>query len=232
MRLLAIGDIHGCSQALDTLLAVVAPGGDDFLIVLGDYVDRGPDSKGVIDRLLKLHLKGQLIALRGNHDEMMLLARRGKERRAWLSFGGKETLASYGIPVLEDNQLRKIPQEHWHFLEHVCRDYYETSTHFFVHANVFPDVPLERQPTHQLYWEKLSPYEYKPHVSGKIMICGHSKQPDGMPLNLGKVICLDTGVYEPDGWLTCLDVKSGQYWQANQKGDQRGGWVKDCFQQV
>src|SRR5436305_15152730 len=96
MRTLAIGDIHGCSRALDALLAAVAPRPDDQLITLGDYVDRGPDSRGVLDRLLALHATGRLVALRGNHDYMMLQARAGVDRFMWLAFGGRPTLESYG----------------------------------------------------------------------------------------------------------------------------------------
>ena len=75
MRTLAIGDIHGCLTALKTLLDFVAPAADDRLIALGDYVDRGPDSRGVLDFLIALHAGGRLVALRGNHDEMMADAR-------------------------------------------------------------------------------------------------------------------------------------------------------------
>lgn len=75
MRHLAIGDIHGCSRALDALLAVVKPRPDDLLITLGDYVNRGPDSRGVVERLVSLHRAGHLIALTGNHEQMMLEAR-------------------------------------------------------------------------------------------------------------------------------------------------------------
>jgi serine/threonine protein phosphatase 1 len=219
MRILAIGDIHGCLTALDTLLAVVAPQPDDLLIALGDYVDRGPDSRGVLDRLIALHATGRLIALRGNHDEMMLSARYGTEGRMWLGVGGRATLASYGA-----SDPSAIPESHWHFLETNCRDFYETETHFFVHANVYPDVPLADQPTYMLYWEKL--FEPAPHMSGKIMVCGHTKQKSGAPLSFGHTICIDTGVYEPDGWLTCLDVRTEKVWQANQKGESRTGWLE------
>ncbi len=228
MRVLAIGDIHGCLRALDTLLSAIALQSDDVLVTLGDYVDRGPDSKGVLDRLIELNATGQLIALRGNHDELMIQARIGLEQRMWLTCGGKNTLASYGIPHLDDEQLGKVPDSHWHFLEKVCRDYYETRTHFFVHGTVYPDVPLAEQPTHVLYWEKLFIWDCRPHVSGKIMVCGHTKQAEGKPLNLGHTICIDTGAYEPTGFLTCLDVQTGLYWQANQQGQLRTGWVQDC----
>jgi serine/threonine protein phosphatase 1 len=220
MRTLAIGDIHGCLRALDTLLDQVSPTRDDRIVTLGDYVDRGPDSRGVLDRLLDLQATGQLIPLRGNHDEMMVNARDHFDHSMWLACGGKQTLASYGISDLED-----IPEEHWAFLEETCRNWYETDRHFFVHANAYPDIPLPEQPLYMLLWEKL----LWPccHESGKVMICGHTVQAGGRPIHLGTTICLDTGVYHPFGWLTCLDVVSGKYWQANQQGEHRSDWLQE-----
>jgi serine/threonine protein phosphatase 1 len=227
MRLLAIGDIHGCLKAFDNLLALVAPRPEDQLIVLGDYVDRGPNSAGVLDRLIQLQASGRLIALRGNHEEMMLQARFGLERAMWLACGGRATLASYGIDSYNAGYYDQIPEEHWDFLDSACRDYYETEHHFFVHANVFPEVPLDDQPTYMLFWEQLLPCHREPHCSGKIMVCGHTRQLSGLPLNLGHAVCIDTGVYDPQGWLTCLDVVSGHYWQADQVGRKRQGQLPE-----
>ena len=134
----------------------------------------------------------------------------------WLCCGGRETLASYGSPG-QPGTLDDVPDEHWDFLEGL-HDWYETDTHFFVHANVYPDMPLEEQPTFMLHWEKL--YGAQPHESGKIMVCGHTSQRSGKPLNLGYAVCIDTWVYG-QGWLTCLDVENGLYWQANQQGESR-----------
>src|SRR5262245_39166841 len=98
-RLLAIGDVHGCLTALDTLLGFVQPGRDDQLVFLGDYVDRGPDSKGVVNRLIELQHTGQAVFLRGNHEIMMLGARNGRDDfRFWLACGGAEALESYARP--------------------------------------------------------------------------------------------------------------------------------------
>ena len=222
MRILAIGDIHGCRCALDTLLALVAPRPDDQLILLGDYVDRGPDSCGVLDRLLELDAGNRLVALRGNHDFMMLQAREGRDARMWLACGGRQTLASYGVTSGSwDDLADVVPQVHWQFLEERLVDWYETATHLFVHASVSPDLPLAEQPTYLLHWEKLD--EPIAHCSGKVMVCGHTKQRGGVPLDLETTICIDTGAYEEDGWLTCLDVLSGRYWQANQRGQTRTG---------
>ncbi len=226
MRVLAIGDIHGCLVAFRTLLAAVAPRPDDLIVTLGDYVDRGPDTRGVLDQLIELRGTGRLIALRGNHEVMMQNAREGEfaDGSAWLACGGRQTLASYGSddPRLQD--LERVPADHWYFLENDCRDWYETKTHLFVHASAYPDMTLEDQPTYMLHWEKLE--DLGPHQSGKVMVCGHTRQPGGIPLDLGHAICLDTGAYA-GGWLTCLDCGSGTFWQANEKGEVRTGRLEE-----
>src|SRR5262245_1378314 len=115
MRLLAIGDIHGCSTALRALLDTVAPQPDDLVVTLGDYVARGPDTRGVLDRLVELRESGRLIALRGNHEVMMLQARDNPlaDNATWLSCGGRQTLSSYGIDTLTAANLERIPAAHW-----------------------------------------------------------------------------------------------------------------------
>ena len=240
MRLLAIGDIHGCLRAFTTLLDAVALQPDDRIITLGDYVDRGPDSRGVLNHLIALHATGRLVALRGNHDVMMLEAREGRNR-GWLMCGGKEALLSYGVSeetikaLVEHGGwfddldlgevLAKVPAPHWKFLADDCLPYFETDKHIFVHANLYADLPLEEQPDGMLYWEALvAPCA---HMSGKTMICGHTRQQSGLPVNLGKTICIDTNVYG-EGWLTCLDVHTGRIWQANELGKARTGWLDDC----
>ena len=88
-RVLAIGDIHGCNTALETLLSKIAPVADDTVVVLGDVVDRGPNSRAVIDRLLRLSREVTLIAIMGNHEEVMLESlERGSARMLWVSAGG------------------------------------------------------------------------------------------------------------------------------------------------
>jgi serine/threonine protein phosphatase 1 len=229
MRVLAIGDIHGCLTALTTLLDMVQPQADDTLIALGDYVDRGPESRGVLDLLIKIRSERGLIALRGNHDLMMLDARTDLAvRHDWLHFGGRATLQSYGVQVQEDENgilpfaipgtLDDVPANHWQFLENDCVLWHETDTHFFVHATVIAELPLDKQPEHALLWDKLG--NPQPHRSGKIMVCGHTAQKSGLPLDLRHTLCIDTFVYG-DGWLTCVDVVSGQVWQANQGGERR-----------
>jgi serine/threonine protein phosphatase 1 len=226
MRLLAIGDIHGCLTAFDVLLEAVRPTADDCLITLGDYVDRGPDSCGVLDRLIAMQSAGELIALRGNHDEMMLTAvRDGRELRMWLGCGGRQTLESYALFPGDPEAPQRIPRLHLSFLEDDCRDWYETDKHIFVHGCVYADLPLDEQPSYMTRWEKL--YEPVEHMSGKVVVCGHTRQTSGEPRWEGKTIWLDTGAYDPSGWLTCADVLTGQYWQANQDGEMREGWLEE-----
>ena len=224
MRTLAIGDIHGCLTALRTLEATVPFAPEDRLITLGDYVNRGPDSKGVLDWLIDYKERGQLIAIRGNHEIMMLNARRSSDAvEEWLRCGGRQTLASYG-GLFRRAQLKDIPEEHWKFLETGLRNWFEIETHFFVHANAYADCSLEDQPGFMLFWEHLN--APAPHQSGKTMICGHTPQISGRPFNAGHTVCLDTNACR-GGWLTCLDVVSGQYWQANEQGQSQSGWLDE-----
>ena len=215
MRILAIGDIHGCAIALEVLLTAVQPQPEDKIITLGDYVDKGANSKAVIDILIKLHTSGQLIPLKGNHELMMLRARDSSiAEKYWRRCGGDKTLKSYG----ETANLIDIPSSHWNFLENICLNYWETDTHLFVHANVYPQKPLHQQPEYMLFWGGFE--DSLPHYSGKKMVCGHTVQTSGLPCDLGFAICIDTWV-DGGGWLTCLDVNSGEIWQANQKGEKR-----------
>lgn len=216
MRTLAVGDIHGTSAALDALLAVVRPTPDDLLVFLGDYVDRGPDSKGVIDRLIALRQTHRVVCLRGNHELMMTEARRQpSELRNWLSVGGSQTMSSYVPAGGWRASFDHIPKEHWEFLEEGLFDFFETGTHIFVHANLDPSTPVDEQSDLMLFWEFVNwPVR---HESGKVMVCGHSSQKNGLPRAWPTTYCLDTGAYA-GGWLTCLDVTSQKYWQANNDG--------------
>lgn len=216
MRILAIGDIHGYPTALDAVLEAAGPTSEDWIITVGDYVDRGPDSRGVLDRLLALQKTGRLVALRGNHEEMMMTSREEPGLLPmWLMNGGEQTLQSYAPPGRMAT-LDEIPRSHWNFLDHICVDSFETEHHLFVHADALPNLPLTAQPPQVLRWQKLQPHPA--HTSGKTMICGHTVQGSGTPLDLGFAVCIDTGIYLPDGKLTCLDVESGDFWQATAGG--------------
>jgi serine/threonine protein phosphatase 1 len=213
-RTIAVGDIHGCSLALDALLDAIKPRFDDVIVTLGDYIDRGPDSRGVIDRLIDLGHRYRLIPILGNHDQMLLDVRSGKYPIYWLlDIGGTTTLDSYG----PGRDLSLIPEAHLDFLEG-CLDFHETDTHIFVHANYYPDIPMAEQPVGMLRWESLRDMTPGPHDSGKTVIVGHTSQKSGEILDLGHLICIDTFCYG-GGWLTALEVKIGEVWRANRRGE-------------
>lgn len=215
-RLIAIGDIHGCRTALEALLEAIAPTQQDTIVTLGDYIDRGPDSRGVIDTLIELGQCSQLVGILGNHEEMMLeVLDHGASHHAWLRYGGIETLESYGF----DGDLDFLPDSHRHFLD-ALGDYYSTDEYFFTHAAYDPDMPLNEQEVEMLRWYSLTGGIPPRHQSGKTAVVGHTANRDGEILDTGHLICLDTCCYG-GGWLTAMDLHTRQLWQANQQGDLR-----------
>jgi len=215
-RTLVIADIHGCLDPLRHLWEAIEPRPEDKVVFIGDYVDRGPDSKGVIDFLIGLPPELDVTFLSGNHEEKFFLASIDETELAhWISdWGGGATLESYGPGGLDD-----VPEEHWEFMRK-AEPYFETETHIIVHANLEPEVPLAEQLPFALIHKKFGTPE--PHCSGKTMVCGHTAQKSHVPLDLGHAVCIDT---DPGrgGWLTCLDTESGEYWQANFEGELRRG---------
>lgn len=211
-RIIAIGDIHGCSVALAALLDAVNPQPSDTIVTLGDYVDGGIDSRGVLDSLLALRHRCHLVPLLGNHDAMMLAAiEEHSTADAWLSTGGTSTLQSY-----PDERLDSVPAEHAEFLRD-CRLCHQAKSHFFVHASYRPDLPLDQQPEAVLLWESIREGLPGPHSSGKIAVVGHTAQKDGEILDADHIICIDTYCWG-GGWLTGLDVLNGQIWQVDERG--------------
>ena len=131
------------------------------------------------------------------------------------------TLASYAAGAEAD--ILHVPSSHWSFLEETL-PLFEIECHFFVHASVQADLPLTEQPEHMLYWEPFN--QPHAHQSGKIMVCGHTSQKSGQPRSIGHAICIDTWACGK-GWLTCLDVEAGEYWQANQQGETRWSFLEE-----
>lgn len=215
MRTLAISDVHGCLSNLKALWNAIDPQPEDRIIFMGDYIDRGPDSKGVIDYLLALPDPLNITFLTGNHEEKFFLSRMDHtDFDHWMqAWGGPETLASYG------GGMEAVPESHWEFLR-TTQPYVETDSHIFVHANLEHDVPLAEQLPFTIIHKKFG--IPKPHISGKIMICGHTAQKNHIPLNLGHAVCIDTDSSR-DGWITCLHVETDRYWQSNADGDIRNG---------
>ncbi len=212
----AIGDIHGCAEALRHLVEWVDPSAEDTVVALGDYIDRGPDSRGVISYLQDLADGINLVALKGNH-ELILEEAIGSEVGLdwWKGVGGLETLASYGVKLPD-----LISRSHLEFIRD-CLPYYETENHLFVHGGVKAKKKISKHRLDELCWLRV--HTARAHCSGKSVICGHTPQRDGLPLDLGHTVCIDTWACNK-GWLTCLEVETGHYWQV--KITQKKGKLK------
>lgn len=188
---------------------------EDTLITLGDLVDRGPDTKGVLNWVINRHQAGNTISLLGNHELMMMRSRFSTQALAdWLRFGGRETLISYG-----SEELSSVPKSHWDFFDNICVDFQELEKHFCVHATAHHSLELREQPELFLFWEKID-VAPRPHKNGKIMICGHTAQKSGLPFMTPTTICLDTWCYG-GGWLTALEVETGRLFQTRDNGEKR-----------
>lgn len=196
-RILAIGDIHGTLDKLQMLLADIYWDPDkDTLLFIGDYVDRGPDSAGVIDHILGLKLWSEnIICLRGNHEQLFLDFLEGKNVQSFLYNGGQTTIESYG------GSDGGIPQAHYDFLRSLPY-YHETDEYIFVHAGLRDGRRIHEQDEHDLLWIR-EEFIYSDYDHGKRVIYGHT--PSRGPVVQPNKIGIDTGaVY--GGYLTCLEI--------------------------
>jgi serine/threonine protein phosphatase 1 len=172
------------------------------------------ESAEAMEILVQLVAKCRVVPLIGNHEIMMVNAVKTKrDLEFWRANGGIPTIQSYG------GNVKNIPQHHIMFLNH-CVRYFETPSHFFVHASYDPEIPLEEQPGELLFWTHILDDPPGPHVSGKKAIVGHTPQEDFEVRDLGHVAIIDTFCVG-GGWLTALDVDSGQCWQTNNFGELR-----------
>ena len=242
-RIYAVGDLHGRSDLLDALVQMIEA--DDLargpartsLIFLGDLVDRGPDSKGVLDRLIAL-AQGQrtIRVLAGNHDEVFLKALNGdaKALRFLTRIGGRETILSYGVSIAEydaaDFQALaallagRVPAAHRVLLESL-EDWVEVGDYLFVHAGIRPGTPIADQQRSDLRWirdEFLSCRTAHP----KLVVHGHSisAEPEKRPNRIG----IDTGAFG-SGRLTALGLEGEDSWFLTAQGapDTRWGVLSD-----
>lgn len=225
-RAYVIGDVHGCLDLLDRLLADIAadhqarPPARGLLVLLGDLIDRGPDSAGVIERLRTFDRAGfKLICLAGNHEEVLLkiLAGDSKEIAGWLRFGGAETLLSYGASLGEIEALspeaaqRRIAQlilpDHHGFLDQLG-DSLRFGDYLFVHAGIRPGVPPDQQSLRDLRWIR-EPFLSDTRDHGMVVVHGHTIS-DAVE-EVGSRIGIDTGAYAT-GRLTALGIEGDRRW--------------------
>jgi serine/threonine protein phosphatase 1 len=210
-HLFAIGDIHGCCTELARLLDAIPAGAGDTIAFVGDYIDRGPDSRGVVDLLLSWRTRtpARTVFLRGNHEDMLLsfLGEHGSHGEACLFNGGRSTLVSYGLRpgVPRSRVVEMLPPAHLEFLRalEVC---HVVDPYVFVHAGISPLHSLEEQREEDLLWIR-DEFIRNRHRLAKTVIFGHTPQREvlwHLPYKIG----LDTGcVY--GNKLSCLDLTSG-----------------------
>lgn len=223
LRLYAIGDIHGRSDLLDRMAALIsddlrrAPPQDAITVFLGDYIDRGLDSRGVIDRLVARDFPTPIVTLRGNHEETMLnFLDDERVLDSWRHYGGLEALHSYGVNVSEAMRgtgfariradfAARLPESHRAFLEQTKLSV-AYGDYFFCHAGVRPETPLDRQDAQDLLWIRDTFLDYR-GAYPKIIVHGHTPalQPELLPNRIN----IDTGAYMT-GVLTALRLEEAR----------------------
>jgi len=219
-RVYAIGDIHGCIDQLNLMLALIErdlaenPVDQHYLIFVGDYVDRGPDSAGVVKQLIKLQkTESNVICLKGNHEEKFLefLADPRPLASGFFAYGGIETSLSYGLkekqllkPLrdaakIRDLLLDKIPKKHLQFYQSLGLSF-SIGDYFFCHAGIRPGIKLKQQSSHDLMWIRREFLSYH-GLHKKIIVHGHT--PYFEPEIMANRINVDTKCYD-SGVLSCV----------------------------
>lgn len=188
----AVGDIHGSLRKLRNLILRCkqhASGRPMTFVFLGDYIDRGPESSGVVRYVIDLQslLRERVIALKGNHEAFALGVIDGTTLADhWLSQGGAETLQSYGV-----KSARELPREHVDWMRSLQLSY-DDGRRFFVHAGIDPDKPLNAQDDKDLLWIR-EPFLSSGRDYGRLVVHGHTPVATGVPDLRGNRLNLDTG---------------------------------------
>ncbi len=222
-RIYAIGDVHGRLDCLERLFTDIQsdiqarPVSSSKTVMLGDYVDRGPDSRGVLDFLIAQSDNPDVICLRGNHDDRLLEFVEAPDEfsEGFLRYGGWETLASYGVTAslfrrnvanLSRSMAKRMPGSHKKFLSRLPL-FYEEGDYFFCHAGVRPGVALHNQEKHDLMWIRGEFLGFEGSF-GKVVVHGHTPgiQVEVVPNRIN----LDTMAFET-GRLSCAILEGDSY---------------------
>lgn len=205
-RYFVIGDIHGCLGHLEAMMehlsSIIEPE-EDALVFIGDYVDRGPDPKGVVEKILQIREQyPHVICIMGNHEDMFLTwATTGRDLDLYLYNGGGVTIRSY-----QQEGGFHLPPSHLSFLKSLHL-YYETDRYIFVHAGLRPGVPLAEQDRFDLLWIRDEFIRAKLDL-GKVVVFGHT--PFRRPLVMEDKIGIDTGAVF-GGPLTCVELPTLEF---------------------
>ncbi|CDN57617.1 Bis(5'nucleosyl)-tetraphosphatase, ApaH (plasmid) [Neorhizobium galegae bv. officinalis bv. officinalis str. HAMBI 1141] len=237
-RIYAVADIHGYDAHLNSMLRRIRediaefPSANPIIIFLGDYIDRGPNSKLVIEKLCELRKSRNFncVLLRGNHEQWLIdFAQDSTILPLWGRKGGLQTLRSYGVPlsqieagiesplIAEDVRrqfLNHLPMEHMTFFRSLP-SHFELDDYFFAHAGVDPDIPLDQQTDHDLTWIRYKFLESRKDF-GKVVVHGHTPAPkvESLPNRIN----VDTEIYTR-GVLNCVILEGKARYLLTVKGD-------------
>jgi diadenosine tetraphosphatase ApaH/serine/threonine PP2A family protein phosphatase len=220
MRIYAVGDVHGRADLLEPLLVRIDadlaahPISQQVQVFLGDYIDRGPNSREVLDLLIKRRRQREMICLMGNHETFAAeFIGNPSVWQAWKAGGGVSTLLSYGVAASLDSDPQQLsiafgqalPADHSRFLANLPLSY-TCGDFFFCHAGVRPKIPLQQQRPSDLLWIRDDFILHEEHF-GKVIVHGHTPttEPDIRPNRIN----IDTGAYAT-GRLTCLVLEGDQ----------------------
>jgi len=211
-KIFAIGDIHGKIDKLKMLIDRLPLSENDLVVFLGDYVDRGENSFEVIEYLIDLGNKTKCVFIKGNHEIMLKNFLSGKETDLYLYNGGLATIRSYEKNGYDIHGNKDIPKSHNEFLKNL-KPYYKTDNYIFVHAGIFPGIPIDLQTEDDLMWDRDFYYKHAVHYKGpEIIVFAHT--PGKSVVNEEFAICVDTGAYDDDlGKLTCVELPDRRFWQ-------------------
>lgn len=217
-RLFAVGDIHGCADDLKVMLDFLkgsqSVGANDMLVFLGDYIDRGPKSREVIDQMLAVrHELPKSVFLKGNHEDMLLdyLGLGGESGDMYMENGGAQLLKSYGLGPFATcaEILATLPPEHMNFFKSLELGVI-LAEFVFVHAGIHPGRPLDQQSPHDLMWIR-GDFLHTTHSAGKTVVFGHTPFEDVL-LHLPYKIGVDTGLVFGNR-LSVVELVHGQLFQ-------------------
>ena len=240
-RILAIGDIHGNFKKLSSVFNKINFNSQqDFLILLGDYVDRGEENLHSLQWAMKISELPNVVALRGNHEQMMLdfYTEGSFQSTIWLLNGGKKTKAeldewSKHDKNFLDKALKFISERPLYYRMFIGKQEY-----IFCHAGLKPGIPLEAQTADSLLWIRDEFYYYYDGAAEVVVghtptpylgkIPGSAKQEDSyLPVRMSnKITLLDTGSFLPKGRITCMNILSGEFWQSDNITNEDANWGK------
>lgn len=210
----AIGDIHGCLDKLENLLAKINPGRDDLIVFLGDYIDRSPNPIKVVDFLITFASEVPCVFLRGNHEDMFLeFLEYGMNKTVFFANGGLRTVEAYVHPkpfTSHAEVTHCLPESHRDFYAGM-KWYHEDENYIYVHAGIKPGIPMSEQNRHDLIWIR-DEFIFSSTGLEKKVIFGHT--PFARPLVKPDKIGIDTGaVY--GGCLTAIRLPDETIIQSN-----------------